>query len=246
MDCDDNSMDFASMMIAHIAVQPLLWESEELIQSVSSLANEYQENSGDRYFIEYLDNKAHGHGLALLASVVLWKGRPFFETRENTRVIKAIQDAGASNWRVQRATAIREWTRHVRGVVNDYLDEVEKRELRHERRQISKLRSESEWRELEANTLQNLMDVGALHLMQDSERVVGRQELSVRLKQRASIETRLLRAQSMPLSQGSSCLSANPRTLSAPSVCFSDHVEMIEPAIGKPMEVEAEQRITYW
>jgi hypothetical protein len=246
MECDDDNVDFASMMIAHVAAQPLLWESEELIESVSSLANEYQENSGDGYFIEYLDNKAHGNGLALLASVVLWKGRPFFDTKENTRVIKAIQDAGASNWRAQRATAIREWTRHVRGAVNDYLDDVEKRELRHERRQISKLRSESEWKELEANTLKNLMDVGALPLMTDSESVICRQELSLRLKQRASIETRLLRAQSMPFSQRSSCLSASPRTLSAPSVCFSDHVEVIEPAIGKPMEVDAEQRITYW
>jgi hypothetical protein len=239
------------MMIAHIVVQPLLWESEEFTDNVAIMAKCYQQISDDRYFMDYLDDKAHGHGhgLTLLASVVLWKGYSFFNTKKKAEEIQAIQDSGVSNWRTLRTKVVREWTRQVRGAVEDYLDDVEKREQKQICRQICRLRSKSEWKELEANTLRNLMDATAPPLKQNSGRVLRRKELSLSLRQKETAEVRLHRVQSSPLPQVSSCVVADLRTMSTPSVLFSDHVEVIELAMELPTEEEChstETRGTRW
>jgi lambda repressor-like predicted transcriptional regulator len=230
-------------MIAHIAGQPLLWESEdimeELKQNVASLANEYQRECGDTYFMENLD-KFHGDGLAVIAAVLLWKGHSFFNIKKNAQKITAIRNSGESKWRDQLAKAVREWRRQVHDVVSDYLDALEKRkrqrEFRLEKKEICTLRSESEWRELEANTLRNLMVTAAFPLKQSSERLLRRRELSLRLHKECSQE-HLKRALSEPVPQGSSERSGDLMRTSS-SVVVSDIVEEIQPDMETPMEAK--------
>jgi len=215
---------------------------DEFIETVSSLVNEYQQKSGDRFFTEYLDGKAHGRGLGLVATLVLYKGHSFFNTKERTQEIKSIQESGVSE------KVLREWTRQVRRVVDDYLDNGEKQE----KKQIRSLRPKSEWRELEANTLKNMVGSFGPQMEQDDERVFNREELFLSLRKKEDRKMCLQRLQSVPVPNAAPTGAPLRRTESSPSVIFSNHVETIEPTTGVT-EAAVEQelhpgdgRLQYW
>jgi len=283
-------MDSPSVMAMYIASQPLLWEGDEFIETVSSLVNEYQQKSGDRFFTGYLDGKTHGRGLGLVATMVLCKGHSFFNTKERTQEIKSIQESGVkstmvlckwfslvatmvlckgqsffnskertqgiksiqesgvSDWDKQHQKILREWTRQVRRVVDDYLDTGEKQE----KKQIRSLRPKSEWRELEANTLKNMVGSFGPQMEQDDERVFNREELFLSLRKKEDRKICLQRLQSAPVLNAAPTEAPLRRTESGPSVVFSNHVETIEPTTGVT-EAAVEQelhpgdgRLQYW
>merc|ERR1712187_601966 len=192
--------------------------------------------------MEYLDDQAkqwgqifYGQGLALIAAVVMYKGHSFFNTRENLQELKAIHDLGVSDWRARQKKVVGGWCRQVRGVVNEYLDAVEKWQIR-------RLRSRSEWRELEANTLRNVAGTVGCARKKDDARAFSRNALSLSLREKEHPKIRLHRLQSAPIPPRSSNELASRKTKSAPSVLVSDHEEIIEPII----ESHVEGSVKYW